>query len=175
MIQFRKPSLRPCLALWAGLLACATVNAENQAKTELDFELSDGHRFVQLSRLPAQTTVVNFWRADCPPCVREMPALAALARSGKVRVITIALQKPAETLSVSAPATIQAALTPPMHVLHGPSEPRGLLARFGNRVGALPHTLVLDDQRRPCTQRTGEITSDWLDQAVVNCTKAETT
>jgi len=48
-------------------------------------------------------------------------------------------------------------------------------ALFGNRVGALPHPLVLDDQRRPCTQCTGEITSDWLDQAVTNCTKAETT
>lgn len=173
MTLFEKTSLRSSLALWAGLLACAAVNAENQPNSALDFELSDGHRFVQLSRLPAQTTVINFWRADCPPCLREMPALAALARSGKVRVITIALQKPVETLS--APSAIQAALTPPMHVLHGPGEPRGLLARFGNRVGALPHTLVLDDQRRPCTQRTGEITSDWLEQAVTNCTKAETT
>lgn len=173
MTHFGNKALLPSLALWAGLLASAAVNAENQAKTELDFELSDGRQFIQLSRLPAQTTVVNFWRADCPPCLREMPALAALARSGKVRVITIALQKPAETLS--APSAIQAALTPPMHVLHGPSEPRGLLARFGNRVGALPHTLVLDKQRRPCTQRTGEITADWLDEAVANCAKAEKT
>ena len=155
------------LALMVGLCASVTVNAENEAKNGLDFELSDGQQFVQLSKLPAQTTVINFWRFDCPPCIREMPLLAAQARGNKARIITIALHRPSETLA--APAAVQSALRPPTIALSGPGEARGLLARFGNRQGALPHTLVLDAHRRPCAQRTGEITQDWLETAIAHC------
>jgi thiol-disulfide isomerase/thioredoxin len=143
------------------------VDSPSTAKMPLDFDLSDGQRFVTLSALPAMPTVLNFWRADCPPCVREMPALAALAREGKARVVTIALQRPSET--AAAPASIQAALQAPVISLHGPSEPRGLLARFGNRFGALPHTVILDTERRTCTQRTGEINHRWLVDNLAAC------
>lgn len=143
------------------------VDRLSTAKTPLDFELSNGQQFVKLSSLPSMPTVVNFWRADCPPCVREMPELASLARQGKVRVITIALQRPSET--AAAPNSIQQALRPPVLSLHGPSETRGLLARFGNRVGALPHTVVLNPQRLACTQNTGEIDRQWLENAIIDC------
>lgn len=143
------------------------VDRPSTAKIPLDFELSNGQQFVKLSSLPSMPTVVNFWRADCPPCVREMPELAALARSGKARVITVALQRPSET--AAAPAEIQAALQPPLLSLHGPGEPRGLLARFGNRAGALPHTVILDTGRRACTQRTGEINRHWLAASLASC------
>lgn len=143
------------------------VDRLSTAKTPLDFELSNGQQFVKLSSLPSMPTVVNFWRADCPPCVREMPELAALARSGKVRVITVALQRPSET--ATAPAEIQAALQPPVVALYGPGEPRRLLARFGNRAGALPHTVILDTGRRACAQRTGEINRHWLAASLASC------
>ncbi|WP_306606721.1 TlpA disulfide reductase family protein [Azonexus sp.] len=146
------------------------VDRASTAKIPLDFELSDGHRFITLSSLPAMPTVVNFWRADCPPCLREMPELAALARSGQARVITVALQRPTET--AAAPAEIQAVLRAPLLVLHGPSEPRGLLARFGNRIGALPHTVILDTGRRACAQRTGEINRQWLAASLTACDKS---
>lgn len=154
------------------LLACAcsrllAVDTPSTARMPLDFELSDGRTFVALSALPPMPTVVNFWRADCPPCVREMPELASLARLGKVRVITIAVQRPAET--AAAPDSIQQALRPPVLSLHGPSEPRGLLARFGNRIGALPHTVVLNPQRLACTQHSGEINRQWLENAIIDC------
>ncbi|NHC05887.1 thiol-disulfide isomerase/thioredoxin [Azonexus fungiphilus] len=157
------------LALLTLTPAVFAVDGPSTAKMPLDFELSDGHRFVTLAALPALPTVVNFWRADCPPCVREMPELAALARAGQVRVITVALQRPAET--AAAPAAIQAALQPPLLSLHGPGEPRGLLARFGNRAGALPHTVILDTGRRACAQHTGEINRRWLAEALANCSK----
>ena len=155
-----RSALSLSLALLAGNPAAATPPA-------LDFELSDGRRFVTLSSLPAMPTIVNFWRADCPPCLREMPELAALAHSGKARVITVALQRPAET--AAAPATILAALQPPVLSLHGPGEARGLLARFGNRVGALPYTVILDNQRRPCARQAGEINRHWLDDRLAAC------
>lgn len=143
------------------------VDGQSTAKMPLDFELPDGQRFITLSALPAQPTVVNFWRADCPPCVREIPELARIAREGKARVITIALQRPNET--TAAPAAIQAALQRPLIALHGPGEPRGLLARFGNRSGALPHTVILDATRRICLQHTGEVNQRWLAEALAAC------
>lgn len=155
--------------LW-GATAASAVNPENHQKSTvapLDFELADTRQFVRLSALSPQTTVVNFWRADCPPCVREMPLLGELARTGRVRVVTVALQRPAET--AAAPAIIGDALRPPVLSLHGPSEPRGLLARFGNPQGALPHTVVLDASRRPCARLTGEVTAAWLAETLAHC------
>ena len=170
MIRTIRNSVLQSLALLAGLFAFVTVNAEIGAKNALDFELSNGHRFVRLSQLAEQTTVINFWRSDCPPCIREMPILAKMAKDQRVQVVTIALQKPVETLN--APEFIRAALQAPVVSLNGPTEPRGLLARFGNPAGALPHTVVLDAQRQPCAQRTGEITPEWLKNAVARCTSS---
>ena len=160
------------LALSAGPLACLAENPATERKP-LDFELSDGKVFVRLADLPPRLTLVNFWRADCPPCLREMPLLASQTGRGGLRVVAIALQRPAET--ASAPAPVAAALQPPVISLHGPSEPRGLLARFGNRIGALPHTIVLDPQRRVCAQHTGEVSSDWLDDALRRCQSPSST
>lgn len=133
----------------------------------LDFELSDGRRFVRLSELPPRVTVVNFWRSDCPPCLREMPLIGRFARRGKARVIAVAVQKPVETLA--APEAVLEALLPPVLALNGPNEPRGLLARFGNPIGALPYTVVLDANRIPCARHAGEIHAAWLDRAVQAC------
>ncbi|MDP1605286.1 MAG: TlpA disulfide reductase family protein [Rhodocyclaceae bacterium] len=136
----------------------------------LDFELAGEGGFVRLSALPPQITVVNFWRSDCPPCVREMPHLAALAQRGNVRVVTVAVQRRAETLA--APEAVRSALRPPMISLHAPTESRGLLARFGNPVQALPHTVVLDAARKVCATRTGEVDHAWLNAALEFCRAA---
>lgn len=161
MASRRSLSVMLAAALCGGPLAAAA------GPEPVDFELAGGGRFVRLSALPPQTTLVNFWRSDCPPCVRELPLLAELARSGEIRVITVALQRPWE--SASAPAAILEALKEPILALHGPSDPRGLLARFGNPRGALPHTVLLDPARRPCGQRTGELSPAWLADAQARC------
>jgi thiol-disulfide isomerase/thioredoxin len=153
-----------CLAM---LCAAGFASGAQGAAGALDFELSDGRRFVRLSELPARTTVVNFWRSDCPPCVREMPLIGRFARQGKARVVAVAVQKPAETLA--APEAVLEAIAPPVLALNGPNEPRGLLARFGNPSGALPYTVVLDARRIPCARHAGEIHADWLERAIKAC------
>lgn len=97
---------------------------------------------------------------------REIPELAPLARSGKVRVIAFVLQRPGETAAV--PTVIQAAPLP-LGNLHGPSQPGGLLARFGDRIGALPYTVILDQNRRPCARQVGEINHHWLGDRLAAC------
>lgn len=155
------------LAIVAGATSSTMVNAGEMAQTALDFELAGERQFVRLSELPPRTTLINFWRSDCPPCVREMPQLAELARRGEIRVITVAVQRPYET--ERAPAVVAASLHPPILSLHAPGEVRGLLARFGNRTGALPYTIILNPERHPCASHTGELQPAWLDQSQARC------
>ncbi len=151
------------------MLISILLSAGTAGAAPLDFELAAHDAFVRLSDLPPKTTVVNFWRSDCPACVSEMPRLAGLAQDGTTRVIAVAVQRPAETLD--APPAVRAALHPPVLSLYAPSEPHGLLARFGDPKQALPHTVVLTAAREICTTRTGEVDHAWLEAALTRCTR----
>ena len=147
------------------LAATLLLAAWPAAASAPDFELAslDG-RFVILSQLPPQVTLVNFWHSECPPCRREMPAIAAFAReTPALRVVTVALQ--------DRRATERDGELLPRGGLHllAPANPRPLLARFGNRSGAVPHSVMLDRERRICARRTGEIDGAWLRTAARNC------
>lgn len=149
------------------LAAAMSLPLAPHAAEALDFELSDGRRFVRLSDLPPRPTVVNFWRTDCPACIREMPALADFGRRTGTRVVAVALQSAGDTLA--APGIVLDALRPPVLALSGPREPRGLLARFGNPAGVLPFTAVVGGDRRPCARRAGEIDNAWLAATLARC------
>lgn len=148
----------------AGVSLMALVSAP-QAAPPLDFELASEQDFVRLSELPPQATLINFWRSDCPPCVAELPLLAQLAQQR--RVIAVALQKNSDTHS--APAAVRAALQAPLIALHGPPDARAILARFGNRSGALPYTAILTPQRQLCAQHYGPVDQAWLEKAWQRC------
>lgn len=131
----------------------------------LDFELSDGARFVRLADLPAQATVVSFWRVDCPPCLKDLPVLAEWARGG-AQVVTVALHRPAQNRH---PLVAPVLASSPLIALFAPTKPAGLLARFGNSQGVLPYTVLLDSQRRLCAQRTGLLDPAWLAEQGERC------
>lgn len=122
-------------------LMCGSSVSTNANMTALDFELASDIGFVRLSSLEPRVSVINFWRSDCPPCVLKLALLAELAGHGAIRVITISLQRHSETFG--AADAVQHALRAPLISLHAPIDARGMLARFGNRHGALPHTVFL--------------------------------
>ena len=150
-------------------LMCGSSLSTNASVTALDFELASDSGFVRLSSLEPRVSVINFWRSDCPPCVRELPLLAELAGHGAIRVVTISLQRQSETFGVAD--AVKYALRAPVISLHAPIDARGLLARFGNRLGALPHTVLLNTKREVCAIKHGEIDRQWLALAVASCTK----
>jgi peroxiredoxin len=43
-----------------------------------DFTVTDADRSVALHDLKGKVVVLNFWATWCPPCVEEMPSLAAM-------------------------------------------------------------------------------------------------
>ena len=146
-------------------VACALAWTASASAAPLDFELATlGGEWLQLSRLPPAVTVVNFWRSDCPPCRRELPLLRDLeSRRPDVRVVAVALQGRNETETYAQSVDL------PRLLMIGPTVPAALLRRFGDPAGALPHTVVLDDNREPCSARTGEVDSRWLEQAIEVC------
>ena len=134
----------------------------------LDFELPlvDGGKFQRLSNLSPRITLVNFWRADCPPCIAELPLLVDAAQRLGFRLVSVALQTPGETRAhwPRVPGS------PGSHVaLLGPSEPRGLLRRFGNASGAIPYSAMLRPDGSLCVKRMGEIEQGWITDNLAKC------
>ena len=149
------------LALGAALLFTANAQA-------LDFELPlvDKGGFRRLSELPPRVTLVNFWRADCPPCVAELPLLIETSQRLGFRLVTVSLQTPGETRAHWPRVPGESG----SHVaLLGPSDPRGLLRRFGNASGAIPYSAMLSADGSLCAQRTGEIGQDWITENLAKC------
>jgi len=136
------------------------------AGAPLDFELPtlDGKRFFRLSETHNRITVVNFWDTECPPCVREMPLLNRISKlHPDVLFIgaTVSERNKARDFLDDHPVGYLQLAKPP--------DPGGFLRRFGDPVGALPHTIVLNNDHSLCAMRTGEIDQDWIDSALQRC------
>lgn len=149
--------------LGAGLAALAHVAC---AAGPMDLELAalDGTRFFSLSQARGRPVVLNFWDDECPPCVREMPLLDRVSKArNDVLFLGVALAERRRSLDFLE-------LHPVGYLqLAGPPEPRGVLRRFSNGAGALPHTVVLRPDHTQCAIRTGEVDAAWLDAALNRC------
>jgi peroxiredoxin len=88
-----------------------------------------------------QVMLINFWATWCPPCRKEMPALAALndaLRGRGLRVIGVALDEAQAVRSFADERGIDYPL------LIGGRDAYTLLRAFGNARGTLPYTVVVD-------------------------------
>jgi hypothetical protein len=50
-----------------------------------------------------------------------------------------------------------------------PAQPEVLLRRFGNKLAALPYTVVLNARHQICTTRLGEVDAAWVATAIATC------
>ena len=103
--------------------------------------------------------VVNFWATWCAPCREEMPSFVTLQGelAGKgVQFIGIAADQPdkverfAKELGINYP------------LLVGGMEVLDLSAKLGNRISALPFTVVLDRQGRIAHRQLGVLKPEKL-------------
>ena len=94
-----------------------------------------------LAQWRGQVLVVNFWATWCPPCLKEIPAFMELQRQlGKsgVQFVGVALDGRAEV----AVFVRQHELNYP--TLAGEEDVARYMQEQGNKIGALPFTLVFD-------------------------------
>lgn len=130
----------------------------------LELPTLDGERFVSLRDFESRPVLINFWGSECPPCAREVPLLNAQAAvHPSVQFLGIAVDERSSALQFTARFK-------PSHVqLWAPRQPDALMRRFGNKLGALPYTVLLDAQHRVCASRVGELDANWLREAVGRC------
>jgi peroxiredoxin len=88
-----------------------------------------------------KVVVLNFWATWCPPCRKEIPEFVALQQryGGRgLQFVGIALQRPEDVRSFMAEYGMN------YPVLAGEMEVIHLAERYGNRIGALPYTVIID-------------------------------
>jgi len=105
-----------------------------------------------ISRWRGQILVVNFWATWCPPCVKEIPELIRVQqRLGPegVQVIGIAIDDRTRVLGFAAQFGIN------YPVLIAAKEGITLARDAGNRLGALPFTVIIDREGRTAKVELG--------------------
>ncbi len=102
-----------------------------------------------------QVLLINFWATWCPPCQREIPAFIELqekyaARGFQIVGIAIDREEPVrdfvDTMGINYP------------ILTGEQDAIEIAQRYGNRLGALPYSVVVDRQGRIVSVQAGELT-----------------
>jgi len=104
------------------------------------------------AQFPGKVLVVNFWATWCTPCREEMPGFVKLQAHWQgrgVQFVGLAQDEPAKVAAFGR----ELAVNYPLWI--GGAEVMDLSRRLGNRLGVLPHTVLLDDQGRVLESRIG--------------------
>lgn len=133
-----------------------------------DFRLPDQHgRLRDVAEWNGRVLMINFWASWCIPCRREIPEFIALQRDREadgLQIVGIALDEQAQ---------IDRFLDGIGVVLNYPSlvssDLAGIeLARaYGNSIGILPYTVVVDRNGRIVFAQFGEISRDRAEREIL--------
>jgi thiol-disulfide isomerase/thioredoxin len=113
-----------------------------------------------LGQLAGKVIVVNFWATWCTPCVEEMPGFARLQsrwESKGVRFVGLANDDPEKVRAFGQ----RLAINYPLWT--GEAAVMDLSRRLGNRIGVLPHTVLLDGDGKVIESRIGIYAEDKLE------------
>ena len=120
-----------------------------------------------LAQYAGKVVVLNFWATWCTPCREEMPGFVTLQSrwQGKgVQFVGLAQDDREKVVAFGRELGINYPLW-----LGGP-EVMALSRRLGNRLGVLPHTVLLDAQGRVIESRLGIYAESALDSRLSSIT-----
>jgi thiol-disulfide isomerase/thioredoxin len=120
-----------------------------------------------LGQFAGKVLVVNFWATWCTPCREEMPGFVKLQarwQSRGVQFVGIAEDDAAKVAAFGR----ELGVNYPLWL--GGGEVMALSRRLGNRLGVLPHTVLLDGQGRVIESRIGIFAEPVLESRLVAIT-----
>lgn len=116
-----------------------------------------------LSQWRGKVLVVNFWATWCTPCREEIPMFVRAQdkyRAQGLQFIGIAIDQPDNVRAFSKEFSINYPL------LIGGMEAVALSRLAGNRIGALPFTIVMDRKGKLAATQLGELKEARLDAVI---------
>jgi thiol-disulfide isomerase/thioredoxin len=107
-----------------------------------------------------QIVLLNFWATWCPPCMREIPGFIELQQelSGKgFQIVGVAVDDEAAVREFATKNKVNYPLLP------GDSEAIELANKYGNRIGGLPYSVLIDKDGNIRDTISGELDKSRLE------------
>ena len=149
----------------AAVPAPLAAQAQMIGRIRPDFTLADvtgmEHR---VNEWDGRVLVLNFWATWCPPCRREIPEFVTLQDKlgGRgLQFVGIALQRPEEVGDFIREYGIN------YPVLAGEMSVVQIAQSYGNAVGALPYTVIVDRSGHIAFVRTGPLPGKQAESAIL--------
>jgi thiol-disulfide isomerase/thioredoxin len=150
------------LALGGGIMARGLLSpAEQTSPADLpDFNLPDvsGEQH-NISEWQGKIRVINFWATWCPPCLKEIPEFMTLQKqyaAKGLQFIGIAVDDQEPVAEYIASTKIN------YPILIGGLTGIALANQLGNKVDAVPFTLVVNRQGQIIHQHPGEFSREQI-------------
>lgn len=129
-----------------------------------DFSLPDlDGKVHSIAEWDGKVTVLNFWATWCPPCKREIPTFIELQQqyaARGVQFVGVAIDTRDQVIPYVDSAHIN------YLTLIGENDAVNVSHAFGNRLDALPYTVIIDRQGTIAFVQRGELTREVAEQAI---------
>jgi len=107
-----------------------------------------------------QVLMINFWATWCPPCRREIPAFIKLQEKYKDQgftILGIALDEKRAVIDFTDPMGVN------YPILMAENEGITLTKAYGNRLGVLPFTVIVDRKGNIIHRQRTELTFEQVE------------
>lgn len=145
----------------SGVGSTAPTTADLEHFQRIDFALPDlGGQSRKLSDWDGDLVLLNFWATWCPPCKKEMPMLQQRYEQHVDQGFTIVAVAVDELAATQAFVDSYGIEFP---ILIGQDDAIVIGRQYGNRIGALPYTVLIDRDGVVREMHRGEVTESDLD------------
>lgn len=110
-----------------------------------------------------QVLMINFWATWCPPCRKELPAFIEVQEKYKdkgFKIVGIALDEKQAVIDFTDPMGIN------YPILLADQEGAVLTKAYGNRLGVLPFTVIIDRKGNIVHRQRTELTFEQVESMI---------